>query len=111
MIVGISYRVLLTALLSLGFIYGYSQTNEKRQMLQVNASQGKGTCFDGLLRFAEAYKVKTCDGLGGSGFMPLDMECIRRTDNREYPYPIAGHPLITNPPVFTWPNVDYPSSG
>lgn len=107
MIVGISYRVLLTALLSLGFIYGYSQTNEKRQMLQVNASQEKGTCFDGLLRFAEAYKVKTCDGLGGSGFMPLDMECIRRTDNREYPYPIAGHPLITNPPVFTWPNVDY----
>ena len=59
MIVGISYRVLLTALLSLGFIYGYSQTNEKRQMLQVNASQGKGTSFDGLLRFAEAYKVKT----------------------------------------------------
>lgn len=53
MIVGISYRVLLTALLSLGFIYGYSQTNEKRQMLQVKASQGRVLAlmaFCGLLK-------------------------------------------------------------
>lgn len=42
MIVGISYRVLLTALLSLGFIYGYSQTNEKKTNVAGKCIAGKG---------------------------------------------------------------------
>lgn len=91
------FRVSLCTLFALNSVHGYSQ----------KMPQERSSCFEGFLQFTEAYKTGAQDGTDGSGIMPLEMSCVRRTDNREQPYPVAGQSLITNPPVFTWPNADY----
>lgn len=63
--------------------------------------------FDGFRQFTESYQVKEQESGKGTGICPLEMNCIRQKGNREFPYPIEGHTVITNPPVFTWPMVDY----
>ena len=64
--------------------------------------------FSGFHQFADGFKVNK-DGADGSksGITPLTMGCIRQKGNREFPYPVKGHEVITNPPVFTWPMADY----
>ena len=64
--------------------------------------------FSGFHQFADGFKVNE-DGADGSksGITPLTMGCIRQKGNREFPYPVKGHEVITNPPVFTWPMADY----
>lgn len=65
------------------------------------------SCFEGLNRFAEAYKVQPGEQTEGNGIALLPMDCIRQKGNREFPYPIEGHTLVVNPPVLTWPMADY----
>ena len=62
----------------------------------------------GLDSFAELYLVNDNDTQkGSSGILPLHLSSIRPDDNRQWPYPIEGHTLIVNPPVFTWPMADF----
>lgn len=63
--------------------------------------------FDGFRQFTESFQVKQDEPGKGTGITPLEMNCIRQKGNREFPYPIEGHTIITNPPVFTWPMADY----
>lgn len=63
--------------------------------------------FSGLRKFSESYMVGQDEKTDGNGIHYLDMSRIRQKGNREFPYPIKGHQLITNPPVFTWPMADY----
>lgn len=63
--------------------------------------------FDGFRQFTESFQVKKEDPGKGTGICPLEMNCIRQKGNREFPYPIEGHAIIANPPVFTWPMADY----
>lgn len=63
--------------------------------------------FDGFRQFAESFQVKEEEPGKGTGIRPLEMNCIRQKGNREFPYPIEGHAVITNPPVFTWLMADY----
>ena len=63
--------------------------------------------FGGFRQFSETFQVKKKEPGQGTGICPLEMNCIRQKGNREFPYPIKGHAVITNPPVFTWPMADY----
>lgn len=63
--------------------------------------------FDGFWKLTESFLVKKEEPVKGTGINPLDMNCIRQKGNREFPYPIQGHAIIVNPPVFTWPMADY----
>lgn len=63
--------------------------------------------FDGFRQFTESFQVKKEEPVKGTGITPLEMNCIRQKGNREFPYPVEGHAIITNPPVFTWPMADY----
>lgn len=63
--------------------------------------------FDGFRQFTESFQVKKEELVKGTGITPLEMNCIRQKGNREFPYPVEGHAIITNPPVFTWPMADY----
>lgn len=72
----------------------------------VTASSAQET-FKGFRTFTESFQVKKEEPVKGTGINPLDMNCIRQKGNREFPYPIQGHEVIVNPPVFTWPMADY----
>ncbi|MEQ9289621.1 MAG: DUF4962 domain-containing protein [Cyclobacteriaceae bacterium] len=61
----------------------------------------------GALFSATRKNISSEPGHNDSGTKLLDMACIRQKGNRELPYPIQGHGIITNPPVFTWPMDDY----
>lgn len=63
--------------------------------------------FNGFRQFAESFQVKEKNPVKKTGICPLEMNCIRQKGNREFPYPVDGHTIITNPPVFTWPMADY----
>lgn len=63
--------------------------------------------FDGFRQFTESFQVRKEEPGKGTGICPLNMNCIRQKGNREFPYPIEGHTIIANPPVFTWPMTDY----
>lgn len=64
--------------------------------------------FSGFYQFADGFRVNEDEADGNkSGIIPLTMGCIRQKGNREFPYPVKGHEVITNPPVFTWPMADY----
>lgn len=63
--------------------------------------------FDGFFQFAESFKVVKNEMKDEDGINYLTINCIRQKGNREFPYPIKGHDIITNPPVFTWPMEDY----
>lgn len=74
-------------------------------------AQSDGTVqqvFSGFHQFADGFKVNEEEADDSkSGITPLTMGCIRQKGNREFPYPVKGHEVITNPPVFTWPMADY----
>lgn len=74
-------------------------------------AQSDGTVqqvFSGFHRFADGFKVNEEEADDSKrGITPLTMGCIRQKGNREFPYPVKGHEVITNPPVFTWPMADY----
>ena len=63
--------------------------------------------FDGFRQFTESFQVKKQEAVNGTGISPLEMNCIRQKGNREFPYPMRGHSVIVNPPIFTWPMADY----
>lgn len=75
-------------------------------LLTVQAGRAQEV-FDGFRQFTESFQVKKEEPGNGTGITPLEMNCIRQKGNREFPYPIEGHTIITNPPVFTWPMADY----
>ncbi len=82
----------------LAYISGQSLSGQSPKNRQI---------FDGFYKFAESFKVDKKEIKEGNGINYLNMNCIRQKGNREFPYPMKGHDLITNPPVFTWPMADY----
>lgn len=86
--------------LALMFVFTQTTFGQSDQTIQ--------QVFSGFRQFTDDFKVQDDESSGGkSGITPLNMGCIRQKGNREFPYPMKGHKLITNPPVFTWPMADY----
>lgn len=63
--------------------------------------------FNGIFQSAQTYQVTNNEAVNGNGIELLTATCLRQKGNREYPYPTEKHHVITNPPIFTWPMVDY----
>ncbi|MFL9829324.1 DUF4962 domain-containing protein [Flavobacterium sp. ST-87] len=63
--------------------------------------------FKGFNQFSEAYKISNNESDNGNGIKNISLNAIRQQGNREFPYPVKGHTLIANPPIFTWPMADY----
>ncbi len=73
----------------------------------------KNDIFEGFHHFAAEFNVNEnpnnniqCQ-TNVTGINLLRHKSLRQTGNRTFPYPVKGHSIITNPPIFTWPSADY----